>query len=526
MNALRNRALQRWTYPALAGLLVGVMVAGLTFRIAARDELTASADGGFELATPGEDGTAAGDGVAATDDTGAESGTGLATDGAGDGSGLDGTGAVGGTGGAGGTGRPGTGGGGAGSGKLTASDVGVSATTIKIGVVLLDLGGAAQLGAAVPGYDIKTQEQRWRTFIDDQNARGGILGRKIEPHFIAVDPVKQHESRQACLRFTEEIKVFAVFAGGGMANGGGDQCIAIEHRTLDITDSTLPTSTHQQARGLIIGSGAHGNRFMAAWANGLHRLELVQGKKIGILADDADGKNMVENGLEPALKRLGHNVVYTAYVTNDPGAGPSQVGPHVLQMRQAGVDTVLMATAFFNATAFVNAADRQGWRPKYSVSDYQGLPSATLSAGMPESYQGTIAISYYGTANRSFRRAKDLAAEDLCLQRWEQLTGEKFPPDHENIGPTVGVCSRVDFLVTAATEAGTNLTRAGFSNAVQTMTDYSFGGLGGRFGPGKLDYNDLVRPMIWAPKDGSEKTNCAGDLCWNEHGRPFDPSQP
>ena len=50
--------------------------------------------------------------------------------------------------------------------------------------------------------------------------------------------------------------------------------------------------------------------------------------------------------------------------------------------------------AFFNATAFVNQADKQLWHPQYSVSDYEGLPVGTLDQGMPDSFQGAIAISY------------------------------------------------------------------------------------------------------------------------------------
>jgi hypothetical protein len=64
---------------------------------------------------------------------------------------------------------------------LTASDRGVTATTITVAFVVVDLGSVSKLGFGVPGFDVKSQETYVSTFVNNINAHGGVYGRKIVP---------------------------------------------------------------------------------------------------------------------------------------------------------------------------------------------------------------------------------------------------------------------------------------------------------------------------------------------------------
>jgi len=499
---------KRWTYPLLVGAVLGSLVAGLSFRLVARDPLTANAGATYGTTThaaPSE----AGDGSETT--TTAAGATGGPAASAIGGAATAASGAA-----ASSSAAP--------SAALTASDVGVTATTIKIGVALLDLGGASAVGAAVPGFDPAVQQKEWETYIGELNRSGGILGRKVAAVYTKVNPLDNSAARAACIFFTQQEHVFAVFAGAAMANGDGDLCVAAENHTIDISASVLPTEFYARARGLLITSSAHGNRFFSHWARGSDRSGKLRGHKLGLLVDQGNPENMAKQGLIPALRGMGYQITYTATVSSDPSQGPSQVAPQVQQMRAAGVDTVLFATSFINATAFVNQADKQLWKPQYFVSDFEGLDVGTLLNGMPDSFRGAIAVSYYGFAPGPAH--PESATGKSCRDRWNALTGSNLQPTGQDYANIAAVCVNVALLAQASRVAGANLTRASFSGAVQSLRSFDWGGLGGSFAPGKTDYGDAVRLMVWDKPNGTT-SNCTSNnaYCWNDDGPAFNGDQ-
>ena len=66
--------------------------------------------------------------------------------------------------------------------ELTASDVGITADTIKIGVAVSDLEAIRAMGISIP-ETLTTDHlfDRWNVFFEKWNADGGINGRMVEP---------------------------------------------------------------------------------------------------------------------------------------------------------------------------------------------------------------------------------------------------------------------------------------------------------------------------------------------------------
>lgn len=67
------------------------------------------------------------------------------------------------------------------SGPLSASDQGVTASSIKLGVVILDIEALKPLGFAQPRFSPDEQREMAQVYIDGINRSGGILGREIVP---------------------------------------------------------------------------------------------------------------------------------------------------------------------------------------------------------------------------------------------------------------------------------------------------------------------------------------------------------
>lgn len=526
-----------WLYPAVVGAAAGILVAGLLFRLASSPtSQVASAPGAFGNSSAGAvtGGRAAGRraGVGATAASGAIAGgggvgsSGVALGGGpGDasaasagGSGSGGAASVGGAAGGGGGGPAGA----PAAGPLGASDVGVTSSTIRVGVVLLDLGGASAFGAAVPGFDPKVQQQEWQTFFDDVNHRGGLGGRKLQGFYAKADPVDTNSQRQACLQLTQDDRVFLVLDMAS-ALGTSELCVTAENHTLDVSGQLDPTEYYRQSGGLLITSQQHGNRWFADWARALEHLGKLKGRHLGIITDQDRADVMVNEGLLPELKVLGEPVVYVGDVSGDPERGPSEVPVQLQQMRVKGVDTVFLATNFVNATAFVNDADNQGWKPQYFTNDWSGDDVGTLLGGMPQSFDGAIAVTDYGfNANHP-----PPASATACANKWNGLTGQHLSPasgqDYANV---VTICLTMNLVDAAIVGAGSTLTRGGFSSAVQAMGGFDWGGLGGFFAAGRTDWAQNVRAMVWGPPPGStagQNCNPSNSRCWNDDGAPFDP---
>ena len=84
---------------------------------------------------------------------------------------------------------------------------GVTKDDVKIGVSYVDL---AAVRAAGINRDHGDYEKAYQTVIDEINAKGGVNGRKIVPVFAGIDPIGTDPAQQACVKLTEDEKVFAV----------------------------------------------------------------------------------------------------------------------------------------------------------------------------------------------------------------------------------------------------------------------------------------------------------------------------
>lgn len=385
-------------------------------------------------------------------------------------------------------------------GSATGPVVGVTDTQIKVGYLLLDTGSLSRIGVSVPGVDPKQQKQAFEAFMKDVNSRGGIHGRKLVGVYENFDVLSQDDMRRACLALRDE-KVFAAVAAGGY-QGPALLCVTEEGRTplFNMGTHGTPTEYIRRSEGRLVTMFQHSDRLMLNWVAELHAMGVLKGKQIGITSQETTnpGDTVVGGGLIPAFKRFGYKVSHVSRFSGDQSTAAGQVPVEVSQMQRKGVDIVLLTTSTLASSGFVQTANNQGYRPRYSLTDWASMNNDTSNQSMPESYNGTIGITTYRVGEERIGIGES-AEEKRCRAVYEKHAGRKLAAKgHNEYGLTQGNCTTVTALFKAAELAGPALTRETLVAGVQEigimpMTMWG----GGSFGPNKFDAADPVRTVVW-----------------------------
>ena len=398
---------------------------------------------------------------------------------------------------------------------LTASDRGVTATTITVAFLLVDLGGVSKVGFSVPGFDVESQQRYVTTYLDKVNNAGGIYGRKIEPVFVTYDPTNQSTSAAACRTATQDHEIFAAFDSGGGLNEQGQLCFTQQNHTplIGVGAFGAAPEIYQQAGGYLFTTYASGLRALANLAYLLDARGVLKGKHLGIVDRDFPGTlNTVTVGLIETLKSYGYDIAYRADLSSDDGTAASQVPVAAQQMQAHGVDTVFLLTDFIIGSEFVQSADKSAYHPLYLASDFESMTNDTAIQSMPSTFQAIgVTAARVGEWRVGMPEPRVDAA---CREVYKAATGDD-PQRSENTygGMTLG-CGLVDLLVRGTTGAGPDLTRANYVDALQQIGSIDFPFFGGfSYQPGKTDGGDRVRTLAY-------DNSCT---CWMPQGDFVDP---
>ncbi|MCU1460273.1 MAG: hypothetical protein JWO37_348 [Acidimicrobiales bacterium] len=398
--------------------------------------------------------------------------------------------------------------------RLSATDRGVTATTIKVGIGIADLGSLSKLGVAVPSASPQDQEAPYTNFINYLNGRGGVLGRKIVPDFITYDPLSATSMQAACLKATQDDKVFAMLDTG--LESAAQICVARAGTPLIDNDTRgVPVGMFEQANGLLFSEFESGVRSLANMVSVLASRGALKGKTIGIIDDVQPGDaETVTAGAVNVLKQLGYNVAYRQDFEANGNTAPSQAPVAVAQMRAHGVDTIFFLIEFVVGTSFVQQADSEGYRPQYYAADWQAVTNDITLTAMPSTFQATaITTSRVG----EWRVGQPEPAPDAsCRETYKKITGQDVQRSSGNsyVAMTTA-CGLLNLFSQAATAAGANLTRPRLSAALQRLGAVALPGFGGAsFAPGKFDGADPIRTLVnqsackcWMPTDSFVKPN-------------------
>lgn len=377
--------------------------------------------------------------------------------------------------------------------KLTATDVGVTSDSVKLGVVLLDLGAAGHLVGGLGNASADQQQAALQVYIDEANKAGGINGRKIVPDYTKYDPVNG-DATNNCNQLTEDDKVFAVISEG--VYGAPVLCFTQQHATPLINVGGYVDEYYQRSSGLLLTMQPTKQR---SAVNSVYQLDAqgkLAGKTIGVFTSSAgDDDVAAKTGTVPALQRRGYKVAHMSDLSADTGTASSEIPVEVNQMRAAGVNLIFLQTNVLLDTQFVQQADSSGYRPTYVLGDSESNVSDFFLSNMPASFTGLA-----NTVSRTGEQrvgAPEPAVDANCRTVFETATKQQLARGTAQYETTMGACNQIRTFVAAARATGPQLTRARLSGGYQGMGSFPLAyTAGGSFGPGKFDAADFSRPVV------------------------------
>jgi hypothetical protein len=226
------------------------------------------------------------------------------------------------------------------------------------------------------------------------NDAGGIAGCTVEPvffNFSAQAPDFNQESQQECTSFTQDNKVFAVYAAAYETKVAVD-CFAKAKVPFFTAGGNYPPSCDDAkvyAGYVYTPSGIYTCRFGAfikLWNDaGL----FPKDAKVGILVkDDGSGQGdfLADKVWIPELKKLKIPVTTFNYTGATAGAKRAEVGAAlgnaILQFKAEGVNVILFTPAGAQAPAFfMPQANTQGYYPSYGITTSDSLAIAAQLGG-------------------------------------------------------------------------------------------------------------------------------------------------
>ena len=376
---------------------------------------------------------------------------------------------------------------------LTASDVGVTPTTITLGVILPGLGVIANFGIDVSQLDPKIQRTYWQSAIDRINAAGGIDGRRLVAAYTTASILSQDSMRAVCRTLTEDDKVFAVANVLGIT-GDPILCVTRDHATPYIGIDGEDPSAYQISQGRLVTLEPSSARTLQIFVARLSQLGLLRGRRVGVVHDTTPGE-VSGAAIKAALRAAGAKSIVDGPLGNqDPLTVTGEVAAAEQRMRAAGVDTVLFFTNAVYGTVFATQAAADDYRPSYAVSD---LGFATAGDAFPGNmpvpfFRQALAVATPGIG-RGRARLPESPLDGGCRLSYQRFIRHTVDRDGADAVAALASCAVVQLLTMGLNGAGPNPTRAGFVAALDSAGDFAVPGFGrGLLQPGHLDAADEV----------------------------------
>ena len=341
-------------------------------------------------------------------------------------------------------------------------DEGVTADSVNLATINVDLGPIADLGFSASGVDLGHLTS---VYVDAANAAGGVCGRRIDLEQTKYDILGgAGPMGEACVQVTQDRTNLAA-----LATAYQDPLCVTDAGVALFDAYDVFESEMEVAGGLLVGRKPSVEDQYRATAQYALDSGALDGK-VGVFYGDGrtEFADIAEEFVLPMLDEA--EVDYTAVRTDFPGPYVSE-GNAVLTAAATdfvshGVDTVLLFVSNMNLTGIQLELSAQGLNPRYI-----SMPIAENTANdlFAESY-GTKEISdgmEYLTYTYSPREVgeNDLAAKS-CNAQWTELTGETVEPNTYDYYLVAITCVIVDEVLAALSLAGGDLNREAFISGI------------------------------------------------------------
>ncbi|MCA1710598.1 MAG: hypothetical protein LC789_02735 [Actinobacteria bacterium] len=408
--------------------------------------------------------------------------------------------------------------------RASAQGVGVTATTVNIGITYTE--NAKEANAAF-GVNISPGDTRAnaQAILDDINARGGVAGRKLVPVFHAYDAqsaeTNAEQDQAACEDLTQDHKVFAAVGGGGDT---WDACMK-KAGVLNTVGATLTESdrtaiatksnyfnANAPVRDRVEGSLVPAlvrQKYFSGWdinAGGPGSAKPV----VGILGYDLpEWDRPLKNVLLPKLKAAGQSVlpeniarISAPQSQAEQGPAIAEVQNAVLRFRNNGVTHLIIIDTGGGLTlVFTTNSKNQNYYPRLGVTSGSGL-QGLYDAGTftDRELAGAVGVGWAPSIDLPSKAgdAYANAATKRCLAVLKERTGQQYATTNE-ASVALGQCDEINLVAEAIRRAGSVITLSGAVSALEAAGDDIV--LASRprsfFGPGRHDGSELGWDMVW-----------------------------
>jgi ABC-type branched-subunit amino acid transport system substrate-binding protein len=365
------------------------------------------------------------------------------------------------------------------AGELTDSFRGVTAESIKVGIVIVDYDAIADFVDFARG----DQQAIAQVFVDDINENGGVLGRQIEPVYKLYPPIPGQEPSPlaVCTSLTEDEEVFAVLGVFIDFTGEGQLCLSRDHETIHIGHELEQPWIDDSPPGLMLTPDSTKEGQAQVVLNLLEQEGTLEGRTVGVLADQ-DSEGRVNDVIVPGLEGIGVEVGSQAILSisgTDTSAAQSQLDSFIERWKTEDVDTVFMAGLTASAKQFVE-------KVKAELPDVLLITDADATAQQAQDevaagkgpddnpYEGMIGATGE-TASERWNNKSPLLQD--CVDTYEAASGETvvgpddLQPDANGKTQEIYVavtdfCGELQMFKEIAERAGVNLTNETWQAAV------------------------------------------------------------
>ncbi len=276
--------------------------------------------------------------------------------------------------------------------QVKAYGPGVTATTVKVGVMLVDYGCVKQFVDSIRENEQKTDQ----IYIDYINTHGGVAGgKKIVPVWKSYCPVTNTGELSACTALTEDDKVFAAWGTFYDPTGDAQLCFAKQHRTPIISDELTEELAVKAPGGLIVTPDITPERRLRVILSLLAKHDTLQGKTVGVLGENT-AKSRIDTIVKPALKTMGVKTGSEALLTisgTDTSAAQQQLQSFIERWKTEGVDALVLIGDAASSKQFVVKV-RQALPDVLLVADTTGVLNSAQdeqrAGATPNPYDGII----------------------------------------------------------------------------------------------------------------------------------------
>ena len=305
---------------------------------------------------------------------------------------------------------------------LTASFRGITATEIKIGVVVVDFACIAQFVDFTQG----DAEKILNALVDNLNKNGGIGGRQIKTVFKKLCPLNPQDTAAACTSFTDDEQVFAVIGiyDTPPSDGSNQLCIAKDKDTVLIDELTTGKTIDGATPGLLLTPHIASERQLKALLALMKDKNTLSGKTVALLADqnnEESATQSVKAFTDATGLKTGSTAVLT--ITNeDTTASQAQLDSFIEKWKQEGVNALVMSGLLVSAKQFVEKI--KAAIPGITlITDDSGTGEQAndeVKAGTtPNPYEGLITM-----AGLNDDETFALPGVQACVKAYQDATGE------------------------------------------------------------------------------------------------------